>query len=171
MFDASDPEYGPAIQLFEKKYAEPLAKAITDYPDFKKPQEAMAFMEFFGPHSLAGWHDPASLRSIGLEVETNDPKDVVVFDVNIHKRGFAGPKDFIRAFEGLPVAEVVWQGFLLDDFIEDVREGRIVEGEGVVIKGGKSFDHSLWMAKIKTLAYLEKLKKHFGVGGWEAYWE
>jgi hypothetical protein len=171
MFDASDPEYGPAIEIFEKKYAEPLAKAIVDFSDFKKPQEAIAFMEYFGPHSFAGWHDPKALRNIGIDCEHNDPKDVVVFDVNIHKRGLVGPRNFRRAFGHLPVSEIVWEGFFTEDFVEDVREGNVVKGEGVVVKGGDGFDHTLWMLKIKTNAYIEELKKRFGVGKWEQYAE
>ena len=45
-----------------------------------------------------------------LEVENNDPKDIVIFDVNIHKKGFIPPKDFVNIFKNLHIPQVVYQG-------------------------------------------------------------
>jgi hypothetical protein len=41
--------------------------------------------------------------------------------------------------------------------------------EGVVCKGGMGGD-DLWMVKIKTHAYMERLKNAFA-DRWEDYWE
>lgn len=171
LFDKNDPDFGCAIELFEKKYGEALAKAVVDFKDFKKPDGFVAFAEFLGPHSFAGWHAVNDLKSIGIKLENNDPKDVVLFDVNINKRGLVGPRNFIKAFAHLHIPEVLYQGFVTEEFIQDVRQGNYNgEGEGVVCKGGDGFNHSLWMAKIKTLSYLQSLKDRFGVG-WEKYGE
>jgi hypothetical protein len=40
----------------------------------------------------------------------------------------------------------------------------------VVCKGGDGFNHSLWMVKIKTKAYIKELQERFGVG-WKQYGE
>lgn len=170
-FDISDSDFGGAIDIFEKKYAEPLAKAIVDFKDFKKPDEAVAFMEFFGPASFAGWHDPKALAQLGIDAGTNEPKELILFDVNIHKRGMVGPKNFVKAFGHLHTPEVVFDGILTEEFVNDVREGRIVQGEGVVCKCGDGFKHNLKTAKIKTWKYLKLLKERFGVGGYQKYWE
>jgi hypothetical protein len=169
LFDRTDPDFGPAIQLFEEKYAEPLARAIVDFKDFKKPEEVIAFMEFLGPQSFAGLHHPESLRGLGIETTDNEPKDVVLFDVNIYKRGIIGPRNFLKAFGHLPVAEVVYEGVLTKEFIQDVRDGKIVAGEGVICKSGDG--HQLRMCKIKTLQYLRLLQERFGTGNWNKYGE
>lgn len=171
LFDKNDPDFGCAIELFEKKYGESLVKAVVDFKDFKKPQGFVAFAEFLGPHSFAGWHAVPDLNSIGIKVDHNDPKDVVLFDVNINKRGFVGPKNFIKAFGHLHTPELLHQGFITEEFIFDVRQGKYGEGEGVVCKGGDGFSHDMWMCKIKTLTYLQLLRERFGVGGAEKYWE
>ena len=50
-----------------------------------------------------------------------------------------------------------------------MRLGKYNVGEGVVCKGG-SGGPDLWMAKIKTYAYMERLKQAFA-DRWEDYWE
>jgi hypothetical protein len=156
-------ELAEAQTIFMAQYAEPLAKAIVDCSDFHKPQSALAFLEFFGPHSFAGKHDPAILG-----VQNNEPKQLILFDVNIHKKGICGPKRFLKAFGHLRLAEVVYEGPMDEEFVQAVRRGEYPVKEGVVCKGGDGFDHSLWMYKIKTYAYLEELKRRFGAD-WERY--
>jgi hypothetical protein len=72
-------------------------------------------------------------------------------------------------FGPLHSARMVYEGNLTGKFAEDVRTGMHDVAEGEVCKGG-SGGRDLWMAKIKTYAYLEKLKKAFG-DTWEDYWE
>jgi hypothetical protein len=64
---------------------------------------------------------------------------------------------------------VVYEGKLTGKFTEDVREGKYDVDEGVVCKGGSDAD-DLWMVKVKTYAYLERLKQAFA-DRWEDYWE
>jgi hypothetical protein len=45
---------------------------------------------------------------------------------------------------------------------------RFGTGEGVVLKGGEG--HGRWMAKVKTDAYLQRLRAFFK-DGWRLYWE
>ena len=49
------------------------------------------------------------------------------------------------------------------------RTGRYGVAEGVICKGGVGGD-DVWMVKIKTYAYLERLKQAFA-DRWEEYWE
>jgi hypothetical protein len=53
-----------------------------------------------------------------------------------------------------------------------VSSGEFIErfgtGEGVVCKGGEG--HGRWMAKVKTDAYLRRLRAFFQ-DDWQRYWE
>jgi hypothetical protein len=163
LLDASQPLLGSAIQLILDGYGDGLAKAFTDDSALGRPQQTTAYFEFLGPHSFAGQHD-----SSVLGVESNEPFRVVLIDVNIHKRGFVSAEQFIERFGHLGIPSVVHRGELTDDFVKDVRAGRYGDGEGVILKGGEG--HDRWMAKIKTTAYLRRLKSFFQ-GDWQRYWE
>jgi hypothetical protein len=150
-------ELGQAIELFGKKYAEPIEKAIMDSRKYRNAERVIAFAEFFGPNSFAGRHDP------------NDEKDLMLFDVFVHKKGFVGPRDFLRMFGEMGVARPVYEGMMNDTLINDVRKGRYGVKEGVVCKA--MVGDEMWMWKIKTLAYMERLKGAFANGIWQRYWE
>ena len=156
LFDATDKVFGAAIQVFLDKYADPLERVIRDTKEFRCVDRVTAFTEFFGPNSFAGVHVP------------NDPKDLILFDVHVYKKGILGPRDFLKYFGHLPVAKVIYEGVLNQTLVEDVRQGKYPVVEGVVCKGGSG--HGLWMRKIKTLAYLERLKNRFP-GDWTKLWE
>lgn len=93
LFDISDKEFGCAIDIFRTKYADDLEKSIKK--NGSGITDAVAFLEFLGPNSFAGQHDIGSLKGMGIEVEHNDPKDLILFDVNFHKQGLLGPKKFL----------------------------------------------------------------------------
>lgn len=156
LFDRSDPEYGCAVDIFLQKYGESLIKVIKDNPNYRKSEGLIAYAEFFGPKSFAGQHDPA------------DPKDVVLFDVNINKRGFVSPENFVKDFGHIDVAKVIYQGEFSEEFVQDVRNGKYPLMEGVIVKGGER--HGLWFRKVKTFAYLKLLKERFGEN-WADFWE
>lgn len=158
LFSESEPTFGCAIKIFNETYAEGLAKVFTDNKLFRNTQEIIAFCEFFGTKSFAGQHVP------------DDPKQLVLFDVNLHKKGMLSADDFVDAFgERVKIADLVYRGPLTKDFEREVREG-IITGlnEGVICKGGSS--HKLWMCKIKTNAYKELLRQRFQ-DSWNNYWE
>lgn len=166
MFDRSDRIYGPAIDFFLEQFDDDLVKVFKSEKLFQGVQNVVVFGEWFGAKSFSGQHQP------------NDPKDLVLFDVNPIKKGIFGPKQFIDLFGHLHVAEVVWQGEITKQFVEDVRKERIdIESkypirseipEGVVCKAGT--DHRLWMCKIKTERYREALKTLYRAD-WAKYWE
>jgi hypothetical protein len=63
LFDAADPEFGCAIELFRAKYADGVEKVIRDDLHFRGAQEVVCYCEFLGPHSFAGVHDPATVNA------------------------------------------------------------------------------------------------------------
>lgn len=154
LFLENDPEYGASVPIFFDKYADQLAKIFHD--KYKHSDYMIAYAEFFGPNSFSGQHDP------------NDSKDLVLFDVSVHRKGFLDAEEFIKTFGHLDIAKVIYQGPLTEEFVRDVREGKYDLNEGVVCKGG--IRHAQWSCKIKTLGYLKKLKEFYGEK-WQDFWE
>lgn len=156
LFDKSDPDFGSAIEIFNRVYAEDLENLFKKEKLLRNAQSIIVYMEFFGANSFAGQH------------KESDPKELILFDINVHKQGILSPNDFLDIFGHLKVAKVIYQGNLTQGFVNQVRNNEI-DGlrEGVICKGG--FSHKLWMCKIKTLSYLEELKKKYA--DWEKYWE
>lgn len=171
LFDATDPEFGCAIELFRAKYADGVERVIRDDPHFRGVWEVVCYCEFLGPNSFAGVHDPVHPVLKAAGATGNDPKEVVLFDVNVHRKGLLPPRRFLDTFGHMPVADVVYEGGFTPTFVRDVREGRFGVGEGVICKGlDGPPPHGIWMRKVKTLAYLEDLKRRFAAD-WRAYWE
>lgn len=160
LFNKSDPDFGCAIELFLNTHAESLAKIFTDNKDYRKRDKYTAFCEFLGPNSFAGLHKP------------EDPKELFLFDIWQDKFGIIGPRQFLQDFGHLKIAPKVYEGKLTGQFAEDVRNGKFPVDEGVVCKGGAGggWNVGIWMVKIKTYAYLEKLKKVFA-NNWQDFWE
>jgi len=155
MFDKGHPFLGDAVEIFYRKYEDKLVDLIEQ--NFPNEREVIAFLEFFGPNSFAGYH------------VKEDPKDLVLFDILVgHKnRKFLMPRDFIdlTASVGAATPRIIYTGNLSDQFIQDVRDGKYDIVEGVVCKGVlKTGAHrgGMWMAKIKTQAYFDRLKVKFG---------
>lgn len=154
MLDKSHPHLGEAPEIFNEKYSEAIEKVFKDNINYKKHTQFIAFCEFFGPNSFAGVH---------LE---NDPKDLVLFDIWIVKKGMIGPREFVKNFGHLEIPHIIYEGKLNTEFIESVRHNVYGLKEGVVCKWGKT---GMWrkdinMCKIKTNQYIQKLKDRFGVG-------
>lgn len=144
--------------VFHETLAEGLERIFRSHPAYRERPAATVFAEFLGPNSFAGKHKAA------------DPKELRLFDVQIEGIGMLGPRNFVDDFGGggPPTARVVYEGKLTGKFTEEVRDGKWNVAEGVVCKGGSGGD--LWMVKIKTNAYLERLKQAFA-DRWEDYWE
>ena len=133
----------------------PLTEILRALRFYDSP-ELIVFTEFLGPESFAGRHRP------------DDDMQLVLLDV-MSAAGMISPEQFVTDFGSLDaLARVVYRGKFTGQFAADVREGRYDVAEGVVCKGGRTGD--VWMAKIKTRAYLDRLKASFG-RKWEEYWE
>jgi hypothetical protein len=151
LFDHTDEIFGEAIPLFQDTLGPEIAKRAKEIePGI---QSLIVFTEFFGPNSFTGMHNP------------NDSKELRLFDVNLYKRGIMKPRHFVKYFGDLPFsAQIVYEGNLNKEFIEDVRNGLYPVVEGVVAKGDD------FRVKIKTKAYLERLKEVYK-DGWKNFWE
>lgn len=145
------------VAVFRATLADGLERVFRDHPEYAGFQSFKAFTEFLGPNSFAGLH------------KEGDPKELRLFDVRAEPLGLIGPRQFVADFGRLPVARVVYEGRLTGQFAENVRLGKYGVAEGVVCKGGAG-GPDVWMVKIKTYAYLERLKQAFA-DQWEQYWE
>lgn len=137
---------GEGIGLFLEKYGDTLDKRFRKL----RYTKATAFVEFFGEHSFAGFHE-------------EEPHHVVLFDVHVYKKGILPPQEFLKHFEDhCEVPAVLHEGNPTEDFITSVKEGTL-EGmtfEGVVCKGVDKRGR-LVTFKVKNRAWLEKLKNRF----------
>lgn len=166
LFDSSHPIFGTAIELFRQRYADGLEQVFNTSKKFKNLNNVIVFAEWFGAETFAGQHLP------------NDPKNLILFDVNIHKKGLMSPREFLDDFGHLEVAEVLDKRVIDDEFVAQVRDGSFdcsskysianKMPEGVICKGGSG--HNLWMCKIKTQNYHDRLKEVLGED-WTKFWE
>lgn len=145
-----------AAEVFHSTLATGIESVLRRNPRYEEVEGVSVFTEFLGPTSFAGLH------------KADDPKKLILFDVQTEPFGMIGPEQFVADFGHLQIAKVVYRGKLTGKFSDDVRQGKYGVNEGVVCKGGAGAD--LWMVKIKTYAYLDKLKKAFAEN-WEDYWE
>lgn len=145
------------VELFQTTLATRLERVFTEHDRYSSFGSFTAFTEFLGPNSFAGLH------------KEDDVKELRLFDVQAEPFGMIGPNEFVEHFGHLPSARVVYRGKLTGQFADDVRTGKYKVAEGVICKGGTG-GADVWMVKIKTHAYLERLKQAFA-DRWEDYWE
>lgn len=150
-FEQAHPELAGVSRLWDQEGK--LGCYLTD----KHPlaQEIVVFTEYYGPNSFAGSHQP------------QDKMELVIFDVQVDGN-LISPQEFVEFFKDFNIARVVFRGKYTGQLFVDVRSGKYGVKEGVVIKGMVS--NKVYMAKIKTDAYLERLKSEFG-DSWREYWE
>jgi hypothetical protein len=157
MFQNRHFQLAEAPEVFQESLAASIDAILRDVPTYREEVNVRVFAEFFGLGSFAGLHREA------------DPKELRLIDVWLGSAGFVGPAQFVGDFGQVGAARVVYRGKLTGRFADDVRHGRYGVNEGVVCKGGNG-GSDLWMAKIKTHAYLARLKEAFA-DRWEEHWE
>ena len=149
LIDDTHKPLGRAIPLIKEKYEEDLTMVFKE----QKWREVVCFFEFFGPNSFAGYHD------------LDDTHSVVLFDVDVYKNGLLEPRQFIKLFGHLDTPKVLYEGKANATFYEKVRTSNLNEMtfEGVVCKGANDKKtHMPIMFKIKSRAWLDRLKQHCG---------
>ena len=144
-----------AADIFLRDLANPLEQIFVNNTYYSY-SELTVFTEYLGRNSFAGLH------------KKDDEKQLVLFDIET-AAGFVPSEQFVCDFLDLNIARVIYRGKLTGKFVNDIREGRYDVTEGVICKGGTRPD-KLWMAKIKTNAYMLRLKEAFRED-WESYWE
>src|SRR5579859_1315638 len=142
-------DYYPMDYYF--KNAEPYCRA----------KEIILSAEFFGPNSFAGNHSILDLK---------DERQLVLFD--LQQDGImTSPYQFIDDFASKNICstpKIIYKGKYNGQLFRDVRNNIFNLKEGVVVKG--VIDNKVYMVKIKTNSYEDKLKAHFKTS-WEKYWE
>ena len=161
LIDETSDYWGQVVTLFRNTIEEPLAKILGK--ECRNQREAIVFGEFFGENSFAGRHE-------------DEPHKIVPFDILVgHKlRKFIRPQDFIKLLEGkVEIPRVIARTNLNDSLIQSVRKNEFDLFEGVICKGTQPVGNAsggIWMCKIKTQSYLDKLKERF-VDDWQKYAE
>lgn len=164
LINETTPFWNEAVLFFKENLAEKLNNKFHSDKNFRNEREIIVYGEFLGENSFAGRH-----------IE-DEKKEIVIFDILVgHKnRYFLSPTDFVKAFQDLvKIPNIIYSGNLNDEFIKKVRENKYNLKEGVICKGitrNGAYRGNIWMCKIKTLDYFEKLKKIYEKD-WEKYWE
>jgi len=163
LIDETTPFFGKMVTVFNKDINEPLNRYLKK--EYRNEREIVIFGEFFGPNSFAGRHE-------------DEDQKIIIFDILVgHKpnnRKFIKPQEFVKKLGDIvEIPRVVYQGNLNESFIEDVRNDKFNTFEGVICKGTESVGNAMggvWMCKIKTKKYFDKLKEQFQ-DDWEKYGE
>lgn len=150
LLDESEPVLGEAVGLFRSSHESELGKI------FRKArfERATAFLEFSGDNSFAGNH-------------VDEEHRVVLFDIHVYKKGLLEPKEFLKLVgDRVEVPSVLHKGRADKNFIESVRESTLpgMTFEGVVCKGPRDKRNRVTMFKVKSWAWLDKLKDRYGEG-------
>jgi hypothetical protein len=163
LIDETTPYWSEMVDIFKSKYQANLVDFFNKSKEYRDYREIIVFGEFFGDNSFAGQHE-------------KELHDIVFFDIMVgHKqRVFLKPRTFIKVTQDVvPIPPIIYEGNMNESFIQDVRDNKYNLKEGVIAKGTETngaFCGNMWMCKIKTLAYFEKLKTRFK-DDWEKYGE
>lgn len=152
MIDERHDQFGSAITLFKEKYSEGLAKIFTDDKYYRNIRDFVAFSEYFGENSFAGFH------------AAGDNMDIVLFDVNMFQKGWVPPKQFVDDFGHLGIPRLLYRGNLNKELVNDVKAGKYDVQEGMMAKGTRKTKGNdiVWMVKLKTQVWLDRIKNKFG---------
>jgi len=138
---------GQSVKLIQDNFANDLASRFLK----RKWNRVVAFFEFHGEHSFAGWHD-------------DEEHKVTLIDVNVYKRGMLEPEHFVDVFGDLDIPKILHKGFLTEELVTSTKDGTL-EGmtfEGIVCKYKDKKNNKVGMFKIKNRAWLDSLKDKCG---------
>lgn len=147
LIDRNEPIIGESIDLINEHFAEPLSIKFLK----KKWDSVVCFFEFYGKSSFAGKH-------------IDEKHEVSLIDIAPHRLGIIPPDQFVELCDDLDTPKVLYNGLINDHVIRMIRDGTLpgMSFEGVVCKylthGGKQTK----MFKIKSNAWLSRLKEHCG---------
>ena len=153
MLDKTNPNFGKSIDIFEQKYFDNLHKFFSTEKEYRNLLSITAYLEYVGPNSFAGFHEPT------------DTMDLVLLDVWRHGKGWVEPNPFVKQFSQFGIPKVIYQGNLNHQLVQDIKNDVYNLKEGVVAKGlldTKRVDKRVWMVKIKANHWYERLKERYG---------
>jgi hypothetical protein len=146
LIDSSYFLLGESIGLIRSKYENALSEIFLK----QKWQDVLCFFEFYGANSFAGMHFP-------------EEHTVTLIDVNPYKQGILEPFSFIKHFGHLDIPKVLYEGTVSSELFDQVKNSTLagMTLEGVVCKGANDKKTKMpVMFKIKSQAWLDKLKEH-----------
>jgi hypothetical protein len=151
IIDETHEQFGNAVTIFLEKYNEDLSRIFCS-KEYRNFLSVVVFSEYFGENSFAGFHQP------------DDKMNIVLFDVDLYKKGLLKPKEFINDFGHLHIPDVIYDGNLNKEFINNVKENVYNLKEGVMCKGFRKTKGQdiVWMVKVKTNDWLDRLKNKYG---------
>ena len=129
-------------------------------------KETIFFFEYCGPNSFAGQHQPKEHKKLHLIDAQIDGKMVPPEELIEDFKEFFNDPEWGGYADRFP--KVLFKGKFSGQLFVDVRKNKFNVKEGVVVKG--VVGDQVYMAKIKTEAYLERLKNEFS-DNWKEYWE
>lgn len=140
-----------AEPTFLEQHGEELERILVDH---RWRERVTIFSEFHGPNSEFGQH------------KRGDAFRCTILDIWVHKQGQIPPQDFVKMFENtdIDVAPLLHRGPLSVELIEKVRNGEFpgVTFEGVVCKGRQISPGRRLMCKVKSQAWLDRLRGFCG---------
>jgi len=144
LIDINSKPFGAAIPLLKDKFEKDLSTV------FEKQawKSVICFFEYWGKDSFAGTHN------------FEQPMNLTLLDVNPYKEGFLEPNKFIKYFGHLDIAELLYEGFISTEFVDQVKQSTLpnMSQEGLVCKGMDKGIHTMF--KIKSQVWLDRLKKY-----------
>lgn len=145
LLDKKEPILGESIDLFMDKYSIELENRFKSY----RYDQVTCFFEFFGNGSFAGNH-------------MNEPHNVVLFDLDVYKKGLLPPKEFIDITSGLDIPKLLHVGNYTVPLVHEVKYSLIPDMTFEGIVGKAVVKKNIMMVKIKSNAWLDKLKSFCG---------
>lgn len=152
-------KFGSRNQLINESHY-PLGEAITllyEKTDLlgsifmkHKWERVVAFFEFYGLHSFAGFHE-------------DEEHKITLIDISIYKKGMLEPQQFVNTFEEVGIIpKILHIGMVNEQLITDVKRSALnnMTFEGVVCKYTEN--NRVKMFKVKSLAWLNKLRDKCG---------
>jgi hypothetical protein len=148
LFNRQHDQFGFAIDLFLNKYNEPLS-SIFKSKTYRNILSLVCFAELYSDTSEFGQHD-----------FKNGIFNITLFDVDQYKKGFVHPKQFIKDFSKVGIPEIIYEGNLNREFVNNVKTNKFKLKEGVVDKGliPNKKENNLYYCKIKTNDWFDRLR-------------
>ena len=146
LLDDSNPVLLEAPDLI-RAHEDEIGRILVD----RRYLKSTLFFEFWGDNSFAGNHEP-------------EPHQVTLIDVAVDKRGILEPRDFVRWFDDVAGVAVLHHGPFDRELEDQIRTGTLdgMPFEGAVCKGSYVSPGLPLMFKVKTQAWLDRLKTKCG---------
>jgi len=90
LLGTDQPTINTADALIKQKYEDDLSKIFRQ----ERYQEVVAFFEFYGSNSFAGYH-------------VEEPHEVTLFDINVYKKGLMPPNSFMKLFGQFRYCQII----------------------------------------------------------------